>query len=135
MANPYDFTSPARSGSVLTCCTNSPLLKGGERLSNGLDRGLQAEVGTSQLSAYLIRHLFTDKNVSQPYLHKFAVMSRQVYTVVNMLPRWVLLVVTGGLSSLIISAFHRIDKYKNAVSRPIFLPWFIVNDLLTGLVC
>jgi len=53
----------------------------------------------------------------QPYLHKFAVVSRQVYTIVNMLPRWVLLIVTGGLGSLIISAFHRIDKYKNAATK------------------
>lgn len=61
--------------------------------------------------------LLTRGNVSQPYLHKFAVVSRQVYTTVNMFPRWVLLLVTGGLGSLIISAFHRNEKKPAPVSN------------------
>ncbi|KAG8685006.1 hypothetical protein FRC08_013348 [Ceratobasidium sp. 394] len=49
----------------------------------------------------------------QPYLHQYAVLSRKIYTTINMFPRWVLLVITGGLGSLIISAFHRNDKAKS----------------------
>ncbi|KAF8603481.1 hypothetical protein BDV93DRAFT_442364 [Ceratobasidium sp. AG-I] len=48
----------------------------------------------------------------QPHLHKFAVMSRHVYTTVNLFPRWVLLLITGGLGSLIISAFHKAKPPK-----------------------
>ncbi|KAG9086034.1 hypothetical protein FRC06_003308 [Ceratobasidium sp. 370] len=52
----------------------------------------------------------------QPYLHQYAVISRKIYTTINMFPRWVLLLITGGLGSLIVSAFHRNDKAK--VKKP-----------------
>ncbi|KAG9096865.1 hypothetical protein FRC07_010868 [Ceratobasidium sp. 392] len=54
----------------------------------------------------------------QPYLHQYAVVSRKIYTTINVLPRWVLLLVTGGLASMIISAFHRVDKAK-AAKKPV----------------
>ncbi|KAG8791066.1 hypothetical protein FRC12_010256 [Ceratobasidium sp. 428] len=50
----------------------------------------------------------------QPYLHQYAVLSRKIYTTVNMFPRWALLLVTGGLASMIVSAFHRVDQAKPA---------------------
>jgi len=49
----------------------------------------------------------------QPYLHMFAVASRKVYTTISMFPRWVILLITGGLGSMIISVFHSADKAKN----------------------
>ncbi|QRV72369.1 hypothetical protein RhiJN_00383 [Ceratobasidium sp. AG-Ba] len=54
----------------------------------------------------------------QPYLHQYAVISRKIYSTVTMFPRWVILLVTGGLGSLIISAFHTVDKNK-AAKKPV----------------
>lgn len=46
----------------------------------------------------------------QPYLHTFAVLSRKTYNAINYFPRWVMLLITGMLGSMIINFFHRNEK-------------------------
>ncbi|CAE6342206.1 unnamed protein product [Rhizoctonia solani] len=45
----------------------------------------------------------------QPYLHAYAVLSRQVYNVISGLPRWVILLATGAIGSFLINFFHKDD--------------------------
>ncbi|KAB5592761.1 hypothetical protein CTheo_3829 [Ceratobasidium theobromae] len=58
----------------------------------------------------------------QPYLHTFAVLSRQTYNTISMFPRWVILMLTGLLGSLLINTFHRNDKRKAALRKSQLTP-------------
>ncbi|PSR77290.1 hypothetical protein PHLCEN_2v7983 [Hermanssonia centrifuga] len=87
--NLFDFTSLHKVGSTLQSYATSSRKKSGESLSLGIAGLPQAEIGKEFI------------------IHYFALGMKKMYDTIVRIPRFLLMVITGALGSLVMKLMHR----------------------------
>ena len=66
------------------------------------------------------RNLKWNHSISEDLLDKFAIFQEKLYFYMSKIPRWMYLILSGGLGSLLLQVFHRKmpTTSKPAISQP-----------------